>query len=102
MTVTHDQVQAQLTGPGQLFEMDEVAATAGPIRTWKHAPGHFRALLETSRLHGDKIFLVYEDEHITFEEHFRRAATLARRLVRTTASPRATGWPSPCATTRSG
>ncbi|MDP9867284.1 MULTISPECIES: class I adenylate-forming enzyme family protein [Streptosporangium] len=81
MTVTHDQVQAQLTGPGQLFEMEEVAGHGGTVRTWKHAPGHFRALLETSRFHGDKVFLAYEDEHITYEEHFRRAATLARRLV---------------------
>ncbi|WP_449062820.1 class I adenylate-forming enzyme family protein [Planomonospora algeriensis] len=81
MTVTHDQVQAQLTGPGQLFEMEEVPGHGGTVRTWKHAPGHFRALLETSRFHGDKVFLVYEDERITYEEHFRRAATLARRLV---------------------
>ncbi|MER5421526.1 class I adenylate-forming enzyme family protein [Streptosporangium roseum] len=81
MTVTHDQVQAQLTGPGQLFEMEEVAGHGGTVRTWKHAPGHFRALLEMSRFHGDKVFLTYENEHITYEEHFRRAATLARRLV---------------------
>ncbi|GAT65659.1 fatty acid--CoA ligase [Planomonospora sphaerica] len=81
MTVTHDQVQAQLTGPGQLFEMEEVPGHGGTVRTWKHAPGHFRALLEMSRFHGDKVFLVYEDERITYEEHFRRAATLARRLV---------------------
>ncbi|MFC7584059.1 class I adenylate-forming enzyme family protein [Nonomuraea antimicrobica] len=44
-------------------------------------PAHFRALLEMSRFHGDKVFLVYEDEHLTFEDHFRRAATLATRLV---------------------
>ncbi|MBG0831294.1 acyl--CoA ligase [Planomonospora sp. ID67723] len=81
MTVTHDQVLAQLTGPGQLFEMDDVPGQAGTVKTWKHAPGHFRTLLETSRFHGDKVFLAYEDEHITYEEHFRRAATLARRLV---------------------
>ncbi|MBB5966601.1 class I adenylate-forming enzyme family protein [Planomonospora venezuelensis] len=81
MTVTHEQVQAQLTGPGQLFEMEEVPGPGGAVRTWKHAPGHFRALLEMSRFHGDKVFLTYEDEHITYEEHFRRAATLARRLV---------------------
>ncbi|GIH94402.1 class I adenylate-forming enzyme family protein [Planobispora siamensis] len=81
MTVTHDQVQAQLTGPGQLFEMEEVPGHGGTVRTWKHAPVHFRALLEISRFHGDKVFLAYEDEHITYEEHFRRAATLARRLV---------------------
>ncbi|MBB5077673.1 class I adenylate-forming enzyme family protein [Nonomuraea endophytica] len=79
MTISHAQVQAQLTGPGQLFETEEIGDTG--VRTWKHAPGQFRALLEMSRFHGEKVFLVYEDEHITFEEHFRRAATLANRLV---------------------
>ncbi|GAB2956508.1 class I adenylate-forming enzyme family protein [Nonomuraea fastidiosa] len=79
MSLSHDQVQAQLTGPGQLFEMEEIDGTG--VRTWKHAPPDFRALLEMSRNHGDQVFLVYEDEHITFEEHFRRAAALARRLV---------------------
>lgn len=81
MTVTHDQVQAQLTAPGQLFELEEVAGHGGSVRTWKHAPVHFRALLEMSRFHGEAVFLTYEDQHITYEEHFRRAATLARRLV---------------------
>ncbi|MEV4563222.1 class I adenylate-forming enzyme family protein [Nonomuraea sp. NPDC049419] len=79
MSLSHAQVQAQLTGPGQLFEMEEIGGTG--VRTWKHAPPHYRALLEMSRFHGDKVFLVYEDEHITFEDHFRRVATLARRLV---------------------
>ncbi|MFI6175506.1 class I adenylate-forming enzyme family protein [Nonomuraea sp. NPDC051191] len=79
MSLSHAQVQAQLTGPGQLFETEEIG-DAG-VRTWKHAPGHFRALLEISRFHGEQVFLAYEDEHITFEEHFRRAATLANRLV---------------------
>ncbi|MEU1728403.1 class I adenylate-forming enzyme family protein [Nonomuraea sp. NPDC005692] len=79
MSLSHAQVQAQLTGPGQLFETEEIGDTG--VRTWKHAPAHFRALLETSRFHGEQVFLAYEDEHITFEEHFRRAATLAGRLV---------------------
>lgn len=79
MSLSHAQVQAQLTGPGQLFEIEEIGDSG--VRTWKHAPAHFRALLETSRFHGEQVFLVYEDEHITFEEHFRRAATLATRLV---------------------
>ncbi|SDJ91109.1 Acyl-CoA synthetase (AMP-forming)/AMP-acid ligase II [Nonomuraea maritima] len=79
MSLTHAQVQAQLTGPGQLFEIEEIGDTG--VRTWKNAPASFRTLLELSRFHGDKVFLVYEDEHITFEDHFRRAATLANRLV---------------------
>ncbi|RSN10636.1 fatty acid--CoA ligase [Nonomuraea sp. WAC 01424] len=79
MSLSHAQVQAQLTGPGQLFEIEEIGGTG--VRTWKHAPAHFRTLLETSRFHGEQVFLAYEDEHLTFEEHFRRAATLANRLV---------------------
>ncbi|MBB2914968.1 acyl-CoA synthetase (AMP-forming)/AMP-acid ligase II [Streptosporangium becharense] len=81
MTVGNDEVQARLTGPGQLFEMEEVTSRGTTVRTWKHAPRDFRALLEVSRLHGDKVFLTYDDEHLTYEEHFRRAATLAHRLV---------------------
>ncbi|MEU3168822.1 class I adenylate-forming enzyme family protein [Streptosporangium sp. NPDC006930] len=81
MTVTHDQLQARLTAPGQLFETEEILSHGGTVRTWKHAPRDFRALLETSRFHGDKVFLAYEDERITYEEHYRRTATLARRLV---------------------
>lgn len=79
MTITNAEVQAQLTGAGQLFEMDEIGDTG--VRTWKHAPGHFRAMLDNSRWQGDKPFLIYEDEHVSYEEHFRRAATLANRLV---------------------
>ncbi|GAA1504392.1 class I adenylate-forming enzyme family protein [Sphaerisporangium rubeum] len=81
MTVTHDQVREMLTGPGQLFEMDEVEIRGVTMRTWKHAPVTFRAMLEASRFHGDKVFLVYEDERITYEEHYRRAAALAGRLA---------------------
>jgi acyl-CoA synthetase (AMP-forming)/AMP-acid ligase II len=79
MTLSHDEVQAKLTAPGELFETVELGDTG--IRTWKHAPTDLRALLTISRFHGDKIFLVYEDEHLTFEEHFRRVATLAGRLI---------------------
>ncbi|MFG1826155.1 class I adenylate-forming enzyme family protein [Microbispora bryophytorum] len=81
MTITNEQVQAQLTAPGQLFEMEEVEVGGHKIRAWKHAPATFRALLEITRFHGDKVFVVYEDERVTYEEHFRLAATLANRLV---------------------
>ncbi len=79
MTLSQDEAQAKLTAPGELFEIEELGETG--IRTWKHAPTSLRALLEISRFHGDKVFLVYEDEHITFEDHFRRVATLAGRLI---------------------
>ena len=75
------EVTAALTAPGQLFEMEEVVIRGIPTRTWKHAPPSLRAVLEGSRVHGAADFLVYEDEHLSFDEHFRAAATLAHRLV---------------------
>lgn len=78
--LTPDEARARLTAPGQPFEMTEIEIRGTRIRTWKHAADDYRALLEKSRSHGDRVFIVYEDEKITFEEHYRLAATLARRL----------------------
>jgi long-chain acyl-CoA synthetase len=76
-----DHPDAGLTAPGQLFEMEEIEVRGSRVRTWRHAPRDFRALLESSRFHGEQVFIAYEDEHVSYEEHYRRAATLARRLV---------------------
>jgi long-chain acyl-CoA synthetase len=75
------EIRAELTAPGQLFEMDEVQIDGVPIRVWKNAPPTLRAVLDLSSLHGDKIFIAYEDERISFGDHFRRAATFAHHLV---------------------
>ncbi|MFC0081252.1 class I adenylate-forming enzyme family protein [Aciditerrimonas ferrireducens] len=79
-TMSLAEATAQLTAPGQLFEMEEVVIRGIPTRVWKHAPDSLRTVLELSRGHGDKDFLVYEDERTTFEEHFRQAAALAQLL----------------------
>jgi long-chain acyl-CoA synthetase len=76
-----EDVKATLTAPGQLFEMDEVEIRGTRTRVWKNALPSLRSLLEVTRLHGDTTFLVYEDDRLTFEEHFLRAATFARRLT---------------------
>ncbi|HEX6310047.1 MAG TPA: class I adenylate-forming enzyme family protein [Acidimicrobiia bacterium] len=71
------EVHAELTAPGQPFEMDEVVVRGVPTRVWKHAPPSLRAVLEISRAHGGADFLVYEDERWTYERHFRAVARLA-------------------------
>jgi len=75
------EVTATLTAPGQAFEMEDLTIRGIPTRTWKSAPGTLRSVLELSSLHGDKDFLVYEDERITFAEHYQIAAGLATQLV---------------------
>jgi long-chain acyl-CoA synthetase len=75
------EVRAALTAPGQLHEMDEAVIRGTRLRVWKNAPESLRVVLEITRLHGDTPFLVYEDERLTFEDHFRHAAAFAHRLA---------------------
>lgn len=76
----HD-IAATLTAPGGGFEMEELTIRGIPTRTWKSAPATLRAVFEASQGHGEKTFLVYEDERITFAEHFDRVAHLAHELI---------------------
>ena len=74
-------LNATLTAPGQMFEMDEVDIAGVTTRVWKNAPASLRDVLSLSRAHGNADFLVYEDERISFEEHFGSAAALSRALI---------------------
>jgi long-chain acyl-CoA synthetase len=73
---------AALTAAGSLFEIEEVVIRGISTKVWKNAAPSLRVLLEQSRAHGERTYLVYEDERTTYEENFRRAAGLAQVLVR--------------------
>jgi long-chain acyl-CoA synthetase len=75
-----EEANAVLTAPGQMFEMEDVEIRGVVTRTWKNCPTSLRVVLDLSRGHGDKDFLVYEDERTTFEQHYRIAASIARAL----------------------
>jgi long-chain acyl-CoA synthetase len=81
MPPSNADVAKLLTGPGAPFEIAEADVLGHRLRVWKNAAPSLRALLDLSRLHGDKAFLVYEDERFTFEEHWRGAAQVARVLA---------------------
>jgi long-chain acyl-CoA synthetase len=70
-----------LTAPGMPFEIEEVEIRGRLTRTWKHAPRTLRALTERMREHGDRTYLVYEDERLSFAEAYSRVAGLAHTLV---------------------
>ncbi len=76
------QAHALLTAPGAPFEMETVTIRGLPTRVWKNAPPTLRAVLEASRAHGEKIFLVHEDERVSFEAFFRATAAFAHELRR--------------------
>jgi acyl-CoA synthetase (AMP-forming)/AMP-acid ligase II len=76
------EVKAVLTAPGARFEMDEVAIRGIPTRIWKNAPPSLPALARFSRVHGERLFTIYQDERIGFEASFRASAALAAELAR--------------------
>jgi long-chain acyl-CoA synthetase len=72
---------AQLTSPGQIFEMEPVVVRGIELRAWKHAPPTLRTIFDLSKGHGTSDFVVYEDERMSFEQHHRYASAMAARLV---------------------
>jgi long-chain acyl-CoA synthetase len=78
--VTRNEALAELTAPGQPYEIVEIEAIGRRIRAFKNAPQNVREIFATTR--SDKAFLIYENERLTYEDTWRRACTLAHALVR--------------------
>jgi long-chain acyl-CoA synthetase len=74
------QAHALLAAPGSPLEADEVEIRGVRTKVWKHLPPTLRSVLDQARLHGQKDFLVYEDERVTFDGFWRAAAAFAREL----------------------
>jgi long-chain acyl-CoA synthetase len=75
------EAHALLTAPGQPFEMEEMVIRGVTMRVWKNAPPTLRDVMLLGRAHGEKDFLVYEDERATFEAFSRACLTFAQDLV---------------------
>ncbi len=80
--MTVRQAYAMLTAPGTPLEMEEVTIRGIPTRTWKNAPATLRSVVQAGRAHGEKIFLVHEDERVSFEAFHRAVAAFAAELAR--------------------
>ena len=72
--------RAQLTGPGAPFELHTVDVAGTPMAAYRHAFATLPALLEAGRAHGDREFLVFDEERWTFAQFFHAADALAARL----------------------
>jgi long-chain acyl-CoA synthetase len=81
--MTFLEANATITGPGQIFELIDAEVLGVKTRVFKNAPAHLGQVFAGSRGHGDKTFLVYEDEIITFAQAADRIDALASLLVNT-------------------
>ena len=70
-----------LTAPGAPYEMETTQVRGRPVRVYKNAQRDLRAIFEASRQWNDRVFIVYDNERLTFDAHFRAASALAWRLA---------------------
>jgi long-chain acyl-CoA synthetase len=73
----------ELTSPGGGFEIETIEVRGVPTKVFKTAPPHLRAVWELSALHGDKDYVVYEDERYTYADVHARVRALAHLLRET-------------------
>jgi acyl-CoA synthetase (AMP-forming)/AMP-acid ligase II len=79
--MTRDQVKAALCAPGMPFEMETVEIEGVPTRVWKNALPNLAVLAaHANASFGDREFVVYEDERVTYAAWHRAVANLAHAL----------------------
>ncbi|MBR0778624.1 acyl--CoA ligase [Bradyrhizobium diazoefficiens] len=72
---------SRLTAPGAPFEMETVTVSGRPIRAYKKAHRDLRAIFEANKAWGDRTFIVFENERLSYRAHYRAASALAWRLA---------------------
>jgi long-chain acyl-CoA synthetase len=72
---------AQMTAPGAMFDTERAVVNGIAMNVWKNSPATLRQVLDLSLLHAPRDYLVYEGQRFTYDEHYRIASTLARRLI---------------------
>ena len=67
--------------PRDPFEIATIDIRGAQTKVFTHAPRSLREIWDASAVHGENVYLVYEDERITFEEAHTQVRALARRLA---------------------
>jgi long-chain acyl-CoA synthetase len=70
----------ELTAQGAPFEVVEVEVGGALIKTFKNAPPNVRALWLSTAAFGERDYLVYGDERLTYAEAHRQVASIANWL----------------------
>ena len=80
MTDHYQETWNELIAPGGAFEITTIEVRGIPTKVFKSAPSDMRAVWEMSALHGDKTYLVYEDERYSYADVHARVRSLAHHL----------------------
>jgi len=77
MPLSYEAAVAQATGPGQMFELVPVTVNGVTVKVFSSAPPSLREFYAFGRMHGDKQFVIYEDERRTYAETMAEADAFA-------------------------
>lgn len=75
------EAREELTAPGAGFEMRSEEVLGHEMRVFASAPPSMRSFWELAELHGDKPYIVFEDEQLTYAEVAAAVRSLAHHLV---------------------
>ena len=81
MGITYEDALELLTGPGKPFSIVETKIDGHSHKVFERTPPSLRAVFDNARSYGDKVFLVYENERLTFADVMARADALAAALA---------------------
>jgi len=70
----------EFTAPGAPFSWSTKEVRGIPMRVFDNAPPNMRVMWEASAVHGDKPYIVFEDEVHTYGEIHARVRSLAHHL----------------------
>ena len=77
-----DQISKELTQPGQLFETREYTNQDGYLNIeYANFPDNLKKYFDVGAMHGDKEFLVFEDERYTYDQAMKIAAKVGNALI---------------------
>src|ERR1700738_427235 len=60
--------RAELIAPGAPFAITTIEVRGVPVRTFANMPSDMRVVWESTAGHGDKQYVVFEDERYTYAE----------------------------------
>ncbi len=80
MTDHYQDAWNELTAPGGAFPVTTTEVRGIPIKVFETAPPTMRSIWELARGHGDRTYIVYEDERYTYAEIDALVRALAHLL----------------------
>ncbi len=74
------QAREELTGPGGTFEIETIAVRGQQLRAYKNAPPSVREFWQSTAAFGDRAYLIYGDERLTYAQVHAQVNAIAAWL----------------------